>query len=1228
METVPLPQQTPAHPLPEAFPRALLWQFLVVAVIIGSAGYFIHRRQADVIRHQVVDDLESITRIKTDQVAQWVRERMSDALTLSDRPLLDREASQVASGDPFMRSRMLRRMNSIVRHYGYAEVQLVDGSGRVILRTRQGEPAHSPVIQEQIRSVLNGRQPVLLDIHECPGHPSPHLSVMVPLMTDDSPRRPLLAYVLIWDCGRNFFPMIQQWPIVSRSAETLLVRKDGDSVLFLNDLRFRRESALKLRYPLSQAVLPAAQAVRLGGRGTMEGIDYRGHRVLASYRPVPGTPWYLVSKIDRDEAFSALRASNNAILAVVLALCAGIAGFFIILRHRSVRSHYRALARMNTLLAENDRKLKRFLDSGIIGVLFWDMDGRITDANDRFLEIVGYTREDLGQGRIDWKNMTPPEYREQDERVIRELLEKGVFSGTAEKEYLRKDGSRVQVLMGAATISDDRTRGAAFVLDISERKQAEQALRESEQKLKQFFDAGIMGIVLASPDGRILHANEYYLRITGHDLDDLQSGRVDWRALTPPEWVAADEKALRELEEKGSCEPYEKEYIRRDGTRIPVLISDALMPGNRREIIGFVLDITRLKQAQTALHESENRSRLLIESSPDAIFIQTRGLFAYANPATARFFGAESPLDLIGHPLLERLHPDYREAARERMRILNEEKRPVPHVEALYLRMDGIVIPGEGSAVPFRHEGQDGALVFLRDVSDRKRAEAERNAMAQQRQLALEAAHMGWWSYDPSRDVVTVDEVFQEIHGISGGHHPMAVTAALLHPEDRDRVLSAIRKSLDAGDPKPYALEYRIHRHDGRNVWIEAHGAANYEGEGPTRRLVSLVGTVRDITHRKDLETERVALARQRQLALDSARLGWWRFDLGTDLVQFDEGYRRIFGIEGSALPSERILPFIHGNDLPVAQKALASALNPAGPGVYRAEYRLNRPDGQETWIEAYGVTTFEGDGPSRRALEIVGTVQDITERKKAALALQRAMEDLERSNRELEQFAYVASHDLQEPLRMISSFLQLLEQKETGRLDLESREYIGYARNGAQRLQNLINDLLTFSRLESRGKPLRPTNLREALNEALKNLHQMIEETGATVTSGDLPTLPADHGQMVQLFQNLVGNALKFRGKDPPRIQVQATPTGDSWIISVRDNGIGIEERYFQKIFQRLHARGQYPGTGIGLALCQRIVARHGGKIGVESTPGSGSVFRFTLPNRPPAGPKNRPDV
>jgi len=321
----------------------------------------------------------------------------------------------------------------------------------------------------------------------------------------------------------------------------------------------------------------------------------------------------------------------------------------------------------------------------------------------------------------------------------------------------------------------------------------------------------------------------------------------------------------------------------------------------------------------------------------------------------------------------------------------------------------------------------------------------------------------------------------------------------------------------------------------------------------------------------------------------------------------------------------------IHRDDIPIARKAFEGALDPAGPGIYRAEYRLNRPDGQEVWIEAYGVTTFEGEGPSRRVLEIVGTVQDISERKKAAQTLQRAMENLERSNRELEQFAYVASHDLQEPLRMISSFLQLLEQKETGRLDLESREYIGYARNGSHRLQNLINDLLAFSRLESRGKPLRPTNLREALNEALKNLHQMIEESGATVTSGDLPTLPADHGQMVQLFQNLISNAIKFRGKDPPRIQVHATPDGDSWTFAVRDNGIGIEERYFPKIFQifqRLHARGQYPGTGIGLALCQRIVSRHGGKIWVESIPGSGSIFHFTLSVRPPAGPEDRPDV
>jgi len=292
---------------------------------------------------------------------------------------------------------------------------------------------------------------------------------------------------------------------------------------------------------------------------------------------------------------------------------------------------------------------------------------------------------------------------------------------------------------------------------------------------------------------------------------------------------------------------------------------------------------------------------------------------------------------------------------------------------------------------------------------------------------------------------------------------------------------------------------------------------------------------------------------------------------------------------------------------------------------LYETEYRLRCRDGEYRDVAVRGVPVLEVDGSIR---EWVGTCTDITDRKRAEAEIARYRENLEelvaqrteelaRSNRELEQFAYVASHDLQEPLRVVASYTQLLEGQYKGRLGEEADEFLHYIVDGVQRMQQLISDLLSFSRVGNRGKPLRPTDTGVVVERVLANLQKAIEETGAAVTHDPLPTVQADETQLVQLFQNLIGNAIKFRGQQPPRIHVSAEAQDRRWCFSVRDNGIGIEPQYWEQIFaifQRLHTRKKYPGTGIGLAICKKIVERHGGRIWLESRKGEGTTFFFTI--------------
>jgi len=241
----------------------------------------------------------------------------------------------------------------------------------------------------------------------------------------------------------------------------------------------------------------------------------------------------------------------------------------------------------------------------------------------------------------------------------------------------------------------------------------------------------------------------------------------------------------------------------------------------------------------------------------------------------------------------------------------------------------------------------------------------------------------------------------------------------------------------------------------------------------------------------------------------------------------------------------------------------------------------------------------------------------EMEERRRAEEALQRRSEELTRSNAELEQFAYIASHDLQEPLRMISSYVQLLSRRYKGKLDEDADDFIGYASDGASRMQRLINDLLAYSRVGTRGKDFEIDNLEKALTRATDNLHVVIKEQKASVTSDPLPAVYGDIGQLTQVFQNLLDNAIKFHGDEPPRVHVSSRTGEGECTVAVTDNGIGIAPEFTNRLFvlfQRLHTRKEYPGTGLGLAICKRIVERHGGRIWVESQPGRGSTFFFTI--------------
>jgi PAS domain S-box-containing protein len=355
--------------------------------------------------------------------------------------------------------------------------------------------------------------------------------------------------------------------------------------------------------------------------------------------------------------------------------------------------------------------------------------------------------------------------------------------------------------------------------------------------------------------------------------------------------------------------------------------------------------------------------------------------------------------------------------------------------------------------------------------------------------------------------------------------------------------------------------------------------------------------------------------------------------DLDSRFVRISHSLATHFGLSDPAQALNKTDSDIFSSEH--AEQALADEQEVirTGQPIIGKEERETWPDGRVAWALTTKVPLRNREG------QIIGTMgisRDITERRRAEQELQkykahleevvaartaelaRRVEELARSNAELEYFAYVASHDLQEPLRMVASFTKLLQHRYQGKLDADADEFIGFAVDGAKRMQTMIQDLLSLSRITTKGQSLELTEARKACNAALKNLRAAVQESRAVVTVGSLPTVVADAAQLAQLFQNLIGNAIKYGNTHSPEIHVAARVEENDWVFSVRDNGIGIEPQYFERIFQmfqRLHTREQYSGTGIGLAICRKIAERHGGKIWVESKLGRGSTFLFTIP-------------
>ena len=432
-----------------------------------------------------------------------------------------------------------------------------------------------------------------------------------------------------------------------------------------------------------------------------------------------------------------------------------------------------------------------------------------------------------------------------------------------------------------------------------------------------------------------------------------------------------------------------------------------------------------------------------------------------------------------------------------------------------------------------------------------------------------------------------------------------------IHPDDHDRALAAIRDYFGKKNPS-FELEHRLRHKDGSYRWILSRGVAVWDENNKPKRMA---GSHQDLTERRHAEQALRESESKLRAFINNVPAILFSIDRSGIITMAEGlGMEAFRNVEGGVV-GHSIAEF--HNELAGLVESVRKAL--AGETVVTVMELRDRH---------FEVACSPIHAPDGDITGVIGVAHDVTERVRAKEALEAAAAELRRSNDELEQFAYIASHDLQEPLRMVASYTQLLERRYAAQLDESAREFIGYAVDGARRMQEFITGLLKYSRVGTERRVLAEVNLGEVFETALANLRIAIEESGASVTARTLPVVRGDPRQLTQLFQNLIGNAVKFRSPDQaPQVEVWGEPDGDFWRISVRDNGIGFDPKFYERvftIFQRLHTRDEYAGTGLGLAICKKIVERHGGRIWVESKEGEGATFSFTLPAADPGSHEN----
>ncbi len=1068
------------------WPLILVFLILSSAILLFGRIYYVQQKESEIAWQ--TRQLQAIADLKAADIKNWLGERLGDARLISGNPILSSELISFLrepAADP--RQEPIRSwMLSLQANFHYENVLLLDQRGRIVLSASSRRADIGGEGRKLLELVRSRRDAMLSDLHENPDVPHIHLDMAAPLLAGGD----VAGFVLLRiDPGQFLYPLIQSWPTPSPSAETLLVRRDGDGVLFLNDLRHRPGSAMKLRRPLS-GTLPAASAVR-GRVGVFRGSDYRGIRVWSVLRPVPGTDWFMVAKVDEEEILAPLRRSALAILLIALSLILAGAGLVLFLGQRQdTRSRLRQLEaeHQRQALVKHFDYLSRYANDLI---LLSDGEHNIVEANERAVQAYGYSREELLAMNIRMLRV-PGEWEALDAHYRQAREQDGIIF---ESLHQRRDGSTFPVEVSARIIQlEDREYFQSIYRDISERKRAELQLRKSESELRSLFQNMINAFVLFDSvfddrgnfiSYRFVFINNAYERITGVKDDQVRG------------------KTVHEI-----------------------------WPGTEASWI-------------------EAYGRVAVSGEPSR--------FEMYHEPTKKFYYCNA----------------YR--------------------------------PGES---------RERFCVIFEDISERKRAENKLKEQHGLLRIAGKMARFGGWNVNLEENRSYWSDEVAAIHEMPPGYSPLVEEGISFYaPEWRERITEVFSACAQKGIP--YNEEMEIVTAKGKRLWVQTIGEAVRDEKG---RIFKVQGAFQDISERKLAEGILQRLSERNQALLDAVpdiimevdakKVYSWANHAGIEFFGADViGHEAAHYFEGEQETYQTVQPVFNGRE-----------------EVLYVESWQRRRDGQKRLLAWWCRVLKDTAGNVTGALS---SARDITEVKLAENEIRRLNEELEQrvqqrttqlevANRELEAFSYSVSHDLRAPLRAIDGFARIILEDYAPKLDKEGKRLFDVITANTHKMGLLIDDLLAFSRLSRQQMAAAPVNLALMAKVIFAEMENQEKGRHIEFKVGILPVARGDYAMLQQVLQNLLANAVKFtRTRKVARIEFGGRAEMTENVYFVRDNGVGFDMQYAGKlfgVFQRLHSADEFEGTGVGLAIVQRIILRHGGRVWAESSK-KGATFYFSLP-------------